>query len=549
MLQLLSPDQGECPAIPWGTSTCRPRLTSRRLLQVCPGDFVEHFFTCSGANGSKKASPLQRLALHTLLLELQLPAPFMRSSWDTERPVWRTAVIQASVDPEGGVRELASLLQQMESNMSEVLYKPVWAPRERRQLGDPVSDLPEESGAGDEENLSAGVMPQGVEVVEDMGEQLELVHSTRAASGYRGVFLVQKANQPVRFEAKYRDTSLGLYDTAQQAAIAYAREMQGQRVVSADGPEGGATVAADEIGQFVVSVRLRVKPPLKSAVHATGTRVVAQLHLTPHSMVEHSTSGLEVTRTNGAANVPSGAKQTPHQTTLLPAAKVRIGSAPSRSTRSKVAALQSISDGHGGRASKSRRVVAESDSEEDDSGDDDDGGGGGSNDGRGRHNLDDDMDASEQADEGEEDANTICEECGGIEDGINMLLCDGCDKGFHIYCLARPMLEVPDGDWFCKRCSDKSAQEAHLPYYVGCELRCKDQYGEWCSAVVDAMSPEAVLVHYHGRGVGDVNDEWIPIDAERLQTIGNGAAQIDEEEMDDDDDQACEVISALELQG
>ena len=123
-----------------------------------------------------------------------------------------------------------------------------------------------------------------------------------------------------------------------------------------------------------------------------------------------------------------------------------------------------------------------------------------------------------------------------------MLLCDGCDKGFHIYCLARPMLEVPDGDWFCPRCSDLSAKAAQLSFRVGSELRCKDENSEWCSAVVDAMSPEAVLVHYLGRGFGDVNDEWIPLDAGRLQAIGNGVAQTTEEEVDDDD-YACEVIS------
>lgn len=34
-----------------------------------------------------------------------------------------------------------------------------------------------------------------------------------------------------------------------------------------------------------------------------------------------------------------------------------------------------------------------------------------------------------------------------------MLLCDGCDKGFHQGCL-QPRLEcVPEGDWFCAACA------------------------------------------------------------------------------------------------
>lgn len=31
--------------------------------------------------------------------------------------------------------------------------------------------------------------------------------------------------------------------------------------------------------------------------------------------------------------------------------------------------------------------------------------------------------------------NAFCEICKGASDEDNLLLCDGCDKGFHIYCL------------------------------------------------------------------------------------------------------------------
>ncbi|KAK2189153.1 hypothetical protein NP493_114g03035 [Ridgeia piscesae] len=33
-----------------------------------------------------------------------------------------------------------------------------------------------------------------------------------------------------------------------------------------------------------------------------------------------------------------------------------------------------------------------------------------------------------------------------------MLLCDGCDDAFHIYCLVPPLPAVPKGDWRCPRC-------------------------------------------------------------------------------------------------
>ena len=44
----------------------------------------------------------------------------------------------------------------------------------------------------------------------------------------------------------------------------------------------------------------------------------------------------------------------------------------------------------------------------------------------------------------------ICRRKGGDE---YMLLCDGCDHGYHTYCLKPPLQCVPEGDWFCRDCS------------------------------------------------------------------------------------------------
>jgi hypothetical protein len=46
----------------------------------------------------------------------------------------------------------------------------------------------------------------------------------------------------------------------------------------------------------------------------------------------------------------------------------------------------------------------------------------------------------------------ICEECGGEENWENMLCCDGCDRGFHTYCLKPPMKQVPNEGWKCNDC-------------------------------------------------------------------------------------------------
>ncbi|KAL6629741.1 hypothetical protein ACP70R_029506 [Stipagrostis hirtigluma subsp. patula] len=64
------------------------------------------------------------------------------------------------------------------------------------------------------------------------------------------------------------------------------------------------------------------------------------------------------------------------------------------------------------------------------------------------------------------DDDVRCEACGSGEAAAELMLCDGCDRGFHIFCL-RPILpRVPAGDWFCASCrspSHKSAASSSSP--------------------------------------------------------------------------------------
>ena len=43
-----------------------------------------------------------------------------------------------------------------------------------------------------------------------------------------------------------------------------------------------------------------------------------------------------------------------------------------------------------------------------------------------------------------------------------MLLCDGCDKGYHTKCLVPPLLQVPEGEWLCAVCVERQDRLAHL---------------------------------------------------------------------------------------
>ncbi|BBN10463.1 [histone H3]-lysine27 N-methyltransferase [Marchantia polymorpha subsp. ruderalis] len=46
-----------------------------------------------------------------------------------------------------------------------------------------------------------------------------------------------------------------------------------------------------------------------------------------------------------------------------------------------------------------------------------------------------------------------CESCGRDDNDAEMILCDRCDAGFHIYCLRPIVASVPAEDWFCSSCT------------------------------------------------------------------------------------------------
>ncbi|XP_034542513.1 PHD and RING finger domain-containing protein 1 isoform X2 [Notolabrus celidotus] len=47
---------------------------------------------------------------------------------------------------------------------------------------------------------------------------------------------------------------------------------------------------------------------------------------------------------------------------------------------------------------------------------------------------------------------TNCEVCGGSDREDRLLLCDGCDAGYHMECLTPPIDSVPVEEWFCPEC-------------------------------------------------------------------------------------------------
>ncbi|XP_048710734.2 PHD and RING finger domain-containing protein 1 isoform X1 [Caretta caretta] len=66
---------------------------------------------------------------------------------------------------------------------------------------------------------------------------------------------------------------------------------------------------------------------------------------------------------------------------------------------------------------------------------------------------------AQDGDSGEDDP-TFCEVCGRSDREDRLLLCDGCDAGYHMECLNPPLSEIPVDEWFCPACAPANAAVA-----------------------------------------------------------------------------------------
>ena len=63
-----------------------------------------------------------------------------------------------------------------------------------------------------------------------------------------------------------------------------------------------------------------------------------------------------------------------------------------------------------------------------------------------------------------------CQVCAGTHDEHLLLLCDGCDKGYHTSCLTPPLLAIPEGEWLCPTCVAQSSQSVGAVAALGGQL-------------------------------------------------------------------------------
>ncbi|KAJ1382691.1 Zinc finger, PHD-type [Sesbania bispinosa] len=55
--------------------------------------------------------------------------------------------------------------------------------------------------------------------------------------------------------------------------------------------------------------------------------------------------------------------------------------------------------------------------------------------------------------EHEDYSDLTCDQCRSDERAEELLLCDKCDKGFHMKCVRPIVVRVPNGSWLCPKCS------------------------------------------------------------------------------------------------
>ncbi|ELK32514.1 Zinc finger protein DPF3 [Myotis davidii] len=59
-----------------------------------------------------------------------------------------------------------------------------------------------------------------------------------------------------------------------------------------------------------------------------------------------------------------------------------------------------------------------------------------------------------------------CILCGTSENDDQLLFCDDCDRGYHMYCLNPPVAEPPEGSWSCHLCWELLKEKASA---FGCQ--------------------------------------------------------------------------------
>ncbi|XP_073018470.1 probable Histone-lysine N-methyltransferase ATXR5 [Primulina eburnea] len=94
-----------------------------------------------------------------------------------------------------------------------------------------------------------------------------------------------------------------------------------------------------------------------------------------------------------------------------------------------------------------------------------------------------------------------CEQCGSGERDDELMLCDRCDRGYHMLCLRPIVARIPIGPWFCPACSDdnnrplKSFTQKKIVEFFRIQ-KCGESTGK-CASPQDAKKRRRRSIVFH----------------------------------------------------
>ncbi|RWS26090.1 hypothetical protein B4U80_10450, partial [Leptotrombidium deliense] len=99
-----------------------------------------------------------------------------------------------------------------------------------------------------------------------------------------------------------------------------------------------------------------------------------------------------------------------------------------------------------------------------------------------------------------------CVECGGKDSPEKQLICDECNKIYHLWCIPIPLKELPaeEDDWYCPVCKNEdqetieSKEEMHLQEKKSKQPKCSGKWGRGLSCVGRTKVSETVTKDHFG---------------------------------------------------